>query len=131
MLRTAVVCSIAVAALASPEAGAARQDKKAKHHTFHGVVVKVHHNKKDHDDGTFVVRHHDHIVKKDDVKDVTERKTFHVNEKTHFERLDHKGKDKGTYHKTNFKHLHDGDHVTVRYHGHHAVDVKITRHGKK
>jgi hypothetical protein len=109
--------------------------KKKAHHAsgFHGLVVHVHHNKKDKHHGTIKVKHHHHEGNAQNNKNVNVEKTFHVNEKTTFEKVEvhgHGKTAKRTTHKAHFSDVHKGQHVIVHHKGEHATDVKIVHHHK-
>ncbi len=125
LVRLAVLAAlVGVVCLAGDSALARDKVNKKKHHTFHGVVVHVHHGKEKHH-GRITVKEHRH-----DRERTLIEKTFHVDAKTTFEVVEESKKGKKA-HKTNFRHVHKGQHVIVHHHGEHATDVKIVRHHKK
>ena len=87
-----------------------------KHHTFHGTVVHVHHDKNNKNHGTITVQHHAG-------KAGVVRKTFHITESTNIHTA---GQNNGTATK-----MHKGVHVAVVHTGHHADDIKLGHVKKK
>jgi hypothetical protein len=102
-----------------------KKNNRKKHHVFRGVVVRVHHSQKQKGHGRFVVKHHSKRI------GTLIEKTFKVNDKTTFERVDKQGKKVVDVDPTTFGHLHRHQHVAVHHNGEHATDVRIVHHVKQ
>jgi hypothetical protein len=127
LLPTLFAVALAVILSAAVEAAPQVGGKKGKkNHPVRGVVVAVQKDK-DADSGTITVKVH-HKKKTAAAARSVER-TFQVTNATQFEKVRGKKGQQQTS-PTTFRHVHQGEHVTILHQGDTAQEVRIHARGK-